>query len=569
MNNIRNPHAAVIVWNYDDRIGLDDKPQAIDRVESTIISTVSLISINTSKSKSQPNGTFQMVLAPTKNWVSAITAGSWCVLLMSNEPITEKDIKKSADAKKVKMIGKIESVRADVSVGEDGSKQTRYLVSGVDWGYVFNNIIYIDNRIQDSNEPQTQGQNVAIAIRNMLFGKDGVPERFDTPSNIRSIVNVFGQGLKGLTETGKDINRLANAVYDFIIPEEMSNYFNFIGPDGKKATARKINQIMTLIHGRLRDYDKYDGFVESEGYLDPFSFQGSHTFWQVLLDNSNPTLNEMYCDLRWENNNSLRLALYNRIKPFSLKGKAGDDTVNELKSFFQNIRMTSIDTSHVMSINVGTNWRDKYNFVEIKPVFQEFAVFAGWYKQNAQQSDPIAFQREGFRPIIINTKQFPLRQNANAGLAAGEVDFNRLALWSKILKEWYFDTHKMLNGTLTIIGQSEYIAVGDNIKFSADLVNPTPNLNLETLNRKKNQSVLAQVESVSHSFGVRPDGARTYTTTIQFVRGIVVEDSGKLVGDGMLDKLASSVPSSKDRNTKEVFGTSDSQDPDPSKTRGT
>mgnify|MGYP003339754865 FL=1 len=292
MNNIRNPHAAVIVWNYDDRIGLDDKPQAIDRVESTIISTVSLISINTSKSKSQPNGTFQMVLAPTKNWVSAITAGSWCVLLMSNEPITEKDIKKSADAKKVKMIGKIESVRADVSVGEDGSKQTRYLVSGVDWGYVFNNIIYIDNRIQDSNEPQTQGQNVAIAIRNMLFGKDGVPERFDTPSNIRSIVNVFGQGLKGLTETGKDINRLANAVYDFIIPEEMSNYFNFIGPDGKKATARKINQIMTLIHGRLRDYDKYDGFVESEGYLDPFSFQGSHTFWQVLLDNSNPTLKD-------------------------------------------------------------------------------------------------------------------------------------------------------------------------------------------------------------------------------------------------------------------------------------
>ena len=108
MNNIRNPHAAVIVWNYDDRIGLDDKPQAIDRVESTIISTVSLISINTSKSKSQPNGTFQMVLAPTKNWVSAITAGSWCVLLMSNEPITEKDIKPRVSIKFINYAKKIQ-----------------------------------------------------------------------------------------------------------------------------------------------------------------------------------------------------------------------------------------------------------------------------------------------------------------------------------------------------------------------------------------------------------------------------------------------------------------------------
>jgi hypothetical protein len=108
---INTPHAAVIIWNYNDRLGQEQTSQKqIDVVEKKIISTLSCTSIQTSKTKSDPQGSFSMTLAPTKNWISGITAGSWCVILMSNEPITEQDLN-HADPKKVKMIGKIETVR--------------------------------------------------------------------------------------------------------------------------------------------------------------------------------------------------------------------------------------------------------------------------------------------------------------------------------------------------------------------------------------------------------------------------------------------------------------------------
>ena len=48
---------------------------------------------------------------------------------------------------------------------------------------------------------------------------------------------------------------------------------------------------------------------------------------------------------------------------------------NKIRSMFQKIKTHEIDKLSVISVNAGTNWRDKYNFVEIKPQFQEMKVF--------------------------------------------------------------------------------------------------------------------------------------------------------------------------------------------------
>lgn len=566
------PHAAVIIWNYDDKGGLDGFTNAsVNKVEQTIISTLSCISISTQKSKSNPQGSFRLTLAPYKDWVSTITPGSWCTLLMSQKPIDADDLKK-ADPEKVKMIGKIDSVRVNVVMDQDGTRRTEYEVTGFDWGYIFNNIIYIDNFLAAPNEPKTQGQGTAIAIQNMLFDKDGVPKNGDTASNLRSLINIFGQSLTGFTEAGNDINRLANAVYDFIIPKEMVNYFNFIGPSGSPSKSQKINKIMTLYVGSLNNKDSYNNISESMGIIDPYSLQGQHTFWQVLQDNSNPSINEMISDLRWEKN-GLRLALYNRIKPFSFKGYDPDASKYKgLKSYFQNLRTVEIDDIDVISINAGTNWGDKYNFVEIKPQFQSFEVFANWYKTKSQKADTTAFSREGFRPLIVDTKQFPgatIKKKLGEQTSITGVDFDQLAGWSNLLAEWYFDTHRMLNGTMTIIGQNEYIAVGDNVKINADLINPTANLNAAAVQNKTNNYLLAHVESIQHSFTVQSDGARQFITTIQFVRGILVNGKGSPIGRGTLDKFASSLSSSDEKNTKNIVSTSEADDPDPKKVKGT
>lgn len=567
------PHAAVIIWNYDDKGGLQGfTTDSINKVQQTIISTLSCISISTEKAKSNPQGSFRLILAPYKDWISTITPGSWCCLLMSQKPITADDLSQ-ADPEKVKMIGKIDSVRIDTSIENDGTRRTEYTVTGMDWGYVFNNTIYIDNFLASANEPKTQGQGTAIAIQNMLFGKDGIPKNGDTASNLRSIINIFGKSLPGgFTETGVDINRLASAVYDFIIPQEMAKYFKFIGPDGAKSKSQKINEIMTLFVGSLDGEDHYNNLSESMGYIDPYSLQGQHTFWQVLQDNSNPAINEMLCDLRWEDN-GLRLALYNRIRPFSFKGYDPDAAkYQDLKSYFQNLPTIEIDDIDIIRINAGTNWGDKYNFVEIKPQFQDFEVFANWYKQKSQKLDKTAFSREGFRPLIVDTKQFPgasFKKKLGEQASITGVDFNKLESWSNLLAEWYFDTHRMLNGSMVIIGQNQYIAVGDNIKINADLINPTPNLNMGAVQNKTNNFLLAHVENVQHSFTVQPDGARQFITTIQFVRGILVSDRGVAIGRGTLDKFSSSISTNDEKNSKNVVSTSEPDDPDPQKVKGT
>lgn len=584
-SNIKTPHAAVLVWNYNDRIGVPtdnsynssgvSDPLGIEKeIPPVIVSTLSCISIQTSKSKGQPDGQFNLVLAPFKNWVSTLTAGSWCVILMSNKPIEEKDLKK-ANKDHVKMIGRIESVRCDTTVDDDGTRKTLYYVSGVDWGHVFNSVIYIDNLIAGPNDPQSQGNLAAVAIRNTLFGKEGSPQSFYVSQNLTNLLDIMGKDLGGYTKVGDEIGRLSNTIYEFKMPSSLVKYFKFIDAKDKDNPPQSINKLLTLTTGSLVGNDSYDDKRESVGFIDPFSLQGTHTLWQILLENSNPALNEMFCELNWSNksgDDGLQLRLYNRIKPFSYKSftaNAGSRT--KLKSYFQLVKTHKLEANDVISINAGTNWRDKFNFLEIKPQFQDFTVVANWYKQKSQVFDPKAFEREGFRPLILDTKQFP-SSGKQGGLPTDVgIDWGQLEEWAKMMREWYFGTHRMLNGTLTMYGTTEYIAVGNNIRFDAGLINPTPNLNIKTKKSGINHYILAHVENVSHSFSVSEGGARSYKTTIQFVRGIVVNDNNENVGEGMLDQMASgnnALSQADDRNSLNINSTSDSQDPDPQKVRG-
>lgn len=575
---VKTPHAAVIIWNYNDRLGREDTgtaADATDDVNQRIISTLSCSQIQTSKGKSQPNGTFSFVMAPYANWVESITPGSWCAILMSNTPISKDDIT-SANRLQVKMVGKIESVRVDVNMDDGGARHTTYNVSGTDWGHIFQSMLYIDNLLAAENDPRSQGNAAAVAIRNALFGNNGgSPKSFAVRENLASIMNIFGQNLDGFDDAGRAINRLAKAIYDFRMPQQMVDFFKFTDPRGNISRDRRVNKILKLQTGRLVGNDKYNEDPEASGFIDPFSLQGTNTFWQILLENSNPAMNEMFCEMKWDKDPSVigspSLVLYNRIKPFSFK-ESDFDKPRSLTSMFQDLRTHliedkgDIDPVEVISINAGTNWRDKFNFIEIKPQFQDFVVIANWVKQKSQIADPGAFQREGFRPLIVGTKQFPF--DGKKDPLDVHVDMSQLSLWAQTLREWYFDTHRMLNGTIVLHGVDEYIAVGENIRFPAGLINTTPNMNASTVKKGANEFVLAHIENVSHSFA-QIDGARTYTTTIQFVRGIIVDGDNVISGRGTLDQFAASVGIGDSRNRTNVISTSDENDPDKLKKQGT
>ncbi len=93
-----------------------------------------------------------------------------------------------------------------------------------------------------------------------------------------------------------------------------------------------------------------------------------------------------------------------------------------------------------------------------------------------------------------------------------------LALW----KEWFFDIHKMLNGSINIYGSKSYISVGSNILFPCVALFPDGKIRPEV---SKKLYILAHVSSVNNSFSVASSGARNYSTTINFNRGIFVDSS--------------------------------------------
>lgn len=539
---IRTPHAAMIVWNYNDRGGFDGISTAnVDKINRTDILTTSVISMTTSKSKSDPQGEFQVMLTPDINWVSAITPGSWCAILMSTSPITKDDFQ-SADPKKIKMIGKIDTVRVGAKVDDGGARNTAYYISGVDWGHIFHNSIYFDNNIAKPSDPKNLGNASATSIQDILFGKDNVPKRFSTKENIEAIVHVFGQDLAQFATIRSELKVLPAALYNFKIPKEMLQYFRFINSSGFPSVENKLNSCLNVVTGALNkqpggksSIGKYEDTKESAGFLDPFSLEGSHSFWQVLMDNSNPTLNEMIAEMDFTELGT-KLVLYNRIKPFIVRGtptyldalssaSTGANGLKTATSFFQNIPFNYIDSVSVIEVNAGTNWKDKYNFIEVRPLIAETAILEASIKPDLQVFDIKSFEREGFRPLIFGGSKY-LPPTFFEGASQTKAAIQDIAGWLQALKLWYFDTHKMLNGTITFTGQDQYIPVGNNIKFKYSLITPKPNMNAGSTKFPLDIYVLAHVESVSNSFTVRPDGGRDFITSVQFVRGIIVNDAG-------------------------------------------
>jgi hypothetical protein len=537
---VRTPHAAVKIWNYVDRMSADGANfTPANEVREEIVSTVSCSAIQTIKAKADPVGKFNLVLAPTRNWTAVITPGSWCVIMMSNEPITREDFKK-ANPRLVKMVGKIETVRTQVVTNQDGSRSTNFLVSGQDWGHVLNSTLYIDPLIMDQKENNyDQGTSLFAALVQATL-KDGTPTPSPIKNNLAALLNLFGLSLVNIE--GK-ITRLGKNTHSPLMPRQMSEFFGF--------STSEIMKTIELVSGALQSDGAYSDVPDGLGWINPYSLAGSHNLWQVLQDNGNYALNEMFSDIVWEDG-SARLALFNRIRPFAFRESALSSESVELRSHFKYVPAHHLDDVSIMSVNAGTNWRDKYNFLEIKPEIAEFNILENWTKQKSQiwdrESNDV-FDREGFRPLIFTTKQLPyLDINGTQ-----QPDIDSLTKWTSLLQEWYFDTHRLLNGQIVMTGSSEYITVGNNIMFDAGILGVKPNLNSGMLDVSKRYYILAHVETVKHAFQVDDSGSRSFQTTLDFVRGIIVDAQKNLVGEGVLDTLSISMPAAASMNDVTVI----------------
>ena len=573
-NTIRTPHAAVLVWNYTNRLDADDVDESdVDEVDPVIISTVSLMSISTSKSKGTPAGTFNLTLAPTKNWVEVLTPGSWLTIMMGIRPIQQADLK-SAAPDLVKMLGRIDSVRVNVGVDANGARQTTYMVQGQDWGQIFDTTIYLDPIVIRDGESAV-GTAERLLYQNMTTDyktKSGLPS---TTSNVNALVRFIAAPYQGADESGSIAGVMVKPENNYKFPLDLINFFDFLELQGANSVA--VGDAIHIESGVLVGSDSYNDTKESVGLVQPTSILGQHSLWQLLQDNCCQHINELVTDLSFDKLEDdpdvailPNLILFKRVKPFIVR----DDTpdlipVKDLISRFTDLKYVEVPLENVVAINAGTNWRDKYNFVEVQIDTQLLGGGgpSAAVKNSSQSLDQYAFGREGFRPMIAQFTQLPTT-------TAGQFDLAEFTKWKGLLRAWYFETHLMLNGAITFMGLGDHIRVGDNILVNAKVLGPTYNINLAESKQQTTDGayMLAHVENISHTFMVEPNGTRSFSTTISFVRGIITNNEGKQFnepnGDGTLD-TTNRLEDGQQDNSVNVLSTSTEMDPNPDKATGT
>lgn len=576
-SKIKTPHGAFIIWNYKNRLGNYEQTDA-HSIEEIVVSTKTVISMTTTKRKSTPAGAFEVRLAPNLNWISKITPGSWCAILMSqNTPINIKSGSNlgTADEKTMKMLGRIDSVRIAVDVDQEtGTRKTEYVITGVDWGAVFDTKVYIDpinaNNILD--KVSSIGHAALITADGMIL--DWSQDLPTSTNMVAALMKVWGAPLSGAigsvesalegsvnkADTGSQkiippIQLTSDS--QFLMPSAVASYMGFINKT-TFMTKSHMEDIIKLYAGVLKGYNQYEDNKEAFGFIDPHSLYKVNTLWQMLMDNCNSTINELVTDMAFVGG-LCELRLLKRVKPFINRdffpGSFYPHVQNNI-SKFSNVKANFIPYTDVININAGTNWRDRVNFIEIRPQQQLVQInFDSAVKLEQQVIYQQAYEREGFRPLVETTKYMPFS-------LSGELDPFGMTQWKNLLAEWYFNTDLMLNGSMTIMGQDFYIAVGDNIQVNSKV------LGLGAFNSPQSQGagsedtyLLAHVESVSHQFGVNPEtGARSFYTTVNFVRGIITDKNRVILSPfelaTALDPSAADLPQTGEKNTNVYVSTS-------------
>lgn len=604
-----NPSAAVMIYNYSDRLGGENINRDENDIDQIILNTVSLMSVSTQKSKNKPAGTFEFHLAPTKNWVTAITPGSWCVILMGRTAISNNETKyydPKVKEKHFKMLGKIESVRVTTEVDQaTGALKTAYVVTGKDWGHIFNTFLYVDPTARNK-EKTTVGAAQRLLYDNIVktYGTTDKQQqvKWHSTNVMRAILSFWGitdQASSALGAENQD-KTLAKALNQFSFPKELSEYMGFTNLKGKSTKA--VTETIRIRTGVLKGKDTYSGIdgadddhSDGTGFLEPRSLFGTNTVWQLMMDNCNSAINELITDVRFEDGKPL-LTVYKRIKPFKInkfidmikyKNEVGGDQnyastdatafVQNLSSDFKNVKQIKIPKEDVISMNAGTNWRDRYNFIQINfgrqimkqeksKMFLEASL-----REKTQFFDRESIRRDGLMPMQLNIKYIPPSKDDSS-----KTVFENATAYKYLAKEWFFDTHKMLNGTLTIVGQDQYIQVGDNIIVPSEVVAPAQNINIDSIRNKTKSYMLAHVESVSNTVNVSEDGARSFITNLNFVRGIITSEDGSPLGFNnptmTMDQDTSILSPAQELNSDRAFGTSSGtdgkSDPDIQKLKG-
>lgn len=555
-----NHDAEVIVYNYKNRdpdllVG-PLSAASFDVSETKEIKIGHAITgITCTKSKSSPYGSFSITLKPTSEWTKIIVPGSWCAIFMSNTSIDQTRLNNKAIkvgdnyACPLKMVGLIMAVRVSKGISQDGAVTTTYTLNGYDFGYLFTSSIYVNQLFQ----AQVLAGKYDAVWSNLTF-PDNDSAIGDPVLNINRILNAWSEISSSSISVGASIDVKPPSIR-IVVPGDVAKLLGTkkevigfiltaIGLDNRKG-----EKVIPIKGGSAENFEPE---LIGQKYFEPRRLIINNTLWGMINEYMNPTLNEAYCDLhvcKAEDISSLsNLGSFASIASGAAAGSQVVQPIFVMRqipfstpqykqivpaaaiqvvpsppgnlypvTLLTDLPKTIIPAHKVIQYDVGFSEYERVNFTELNAfdINVQQKSFGSIQTDNKPTWEDGAIKRFGLRPKVV--------YGADYGFSATD-KLNTANRWRGLIRDWFFNNHRYVNGTVECIGLDEHIAIGENLVL-------------------EKENLLAHIESYTHTFTVdNESGSKIFRTSIEFTKGLSAKSNSLMFTTVYGSVLASVAP---------------------------
>jgi hypothetical protein len=536
------------------------------------------VQLNVTDSKSTLTPSFQALLKETDiNYSDAVHPGDFCFI---NILTSENDARAVATKVKAnqpineygdgfKGIFKIQSVRRHIQVDESTGRKTNfYRINGYAFTE-FNNTIYFNPNLINQKDLQSQAlftSNVS-STWSQLMSKNGtkyVQEliAFLIQSFIGTGINPKARLINGLVVSPNVqfkvpylVGRLLGITHDaakdsnkFTAVIAAKDIYSYIfGIQKYENTGGNVDPHIGLIPSNLQSVPIFGGFFYTNTFCQgntnlKAEYWNQVKMWSILNQYTNSPLNELFTCFRVSPNGRVMPTLVFRQIPFTSEdfytrklGNPADNTVNSIHTTkFLTLPRWKIDSAAVFSADLGTDEAARINFVQYYAKSNINNKNSELSLETARKNyifDDQDIQKSGLRPYIVQN-QFDDTPDV---VAFSSVN------WARILGDATIGGHLKINGSMTVIGISEPIAIGDNLEFD---------------------NVVYHLEQIVHNCGIESQtGIKFFRTELSLSHGVNINSSASGTQYAQMDNPAATQDLTDDFNNAQIYpGISESQD---------